>query len=252
MSITRSGSASARDEILEAACAWFDRMQDDGQTLDRAALDRWLRERPEHRVAFETVRSAHARARTAVEDPAILALRHETALRLTRRARRSRWASLAAALAAIAVGAAIWVQLDLSDGGSRLPLIAQALRSLGASERGDYATRIGERLVVTLADGSRVTLNTNTKLREVFDRTERRVVLDHGQALFEVAHDTVRPFVVEAHDRRLVALGTAFDVRVDGTRVQVTMLEGIVAVERTSGAPDVGIDGSGEEEAVPL
>jgi transmembrane sensor len=95
-----------------------------------------------------------------------------------------------------------------------------------------YQTAVGERLSVTLEDGSRVTLNTDSVLRPSFDVHERRVVLERGQALFEVAKDTVHPFVVETAQRRFVAVGTAFDVRIDGDRVQVTMLEGTVRVER--------------------
>src|SRR5262249_53719521 len=57
------------------------------------------------------------------------------------------------------------------------------------------------------------------------------VHLLRGQAYFEVAKDHDRPFVVEAQNRRFVAVGTAFDVRLDGAQVKVTMVEGTVRVE---------------------
>src|SRR3546814_615721 len=94
-----------------------------------------------------------------------------------------------------------------------------------------YRTAVGERLNVVLGDGSLVTLNTGTKLRVAFTSGERKVVLTRGQALFEVAKDAARPFVVEARGRRFVAVGTTFDVRVDSRRVQITMIEGTVKVE---------------------
>lgn len=97
---------------------------------------------------------------------------------------------------------------------------------------GRYETATGERLAFTLGDGSQVTLDTHSELRVSFSPTERQVRLSHGQAFFEVAKDPQRPFVVEVHDRRFVAVGTAFDVRVDGDQVKVTMVEGTVRVER--------------------
>ena len=64
-------------------------------------------------------------------------------------------------------------------------------------------------------------------------RQQRRVRLVSGQAWFQVAHNTARPFVVDAGDRRITALGTAFDVRLgrDERTVQITLAEGRLAVE---------------------
>ena len=117
---------------------------------------------------------------------------------------------------------------------------------------GVYQTAVGERLSVTLEDGSRVTLNTDSVLRPAFDAHERRVVLERGQALFEVAKDTVHPFVVETTQRRFVAVGTAFDVRIDGERVQVTMLEGTVRVERSAPGGTASLSTTDASSAMPV
>src|SRR5690606_28626324 len=96
-------------------------------------------------------------------------------------------------------------------------------------------TGVGEQRTVTLEDGSRVSLNTATRLSLHFDRGVRRVRLQSGEALFEVARDPGRPFVVESGDRQVRALGTAFIVRRDAGRIAVTLMEGSVEVAPVGG-----------------
>jgi transmembrane sensor len=99
-----------------------------------------------------------------------------------------------------------------------------------------YATAVGGRQVVRLADGTRMELNTNTRVRaQVTDRL-RRVMLDAGEAYFEVVHDAQRPFVVYAGNRRITDLGTKFSVFRNGDDVRVVVQEGRVQVEML-GAP---------------
>jgi transmembrane sensor len=98
-----------------------------------------------------------------------------------------------------------------------------------------FATQVGGQRLEVLADGSRMRLNTDTQVRVAFRGGERHVVLTHGQAFFEVAHDTARPFVVEADGVRVRALGTRFDVRHDGQGVAVTLLQGRVQVRAADG-----------------
>ena len=96
-----------------------------------------------------------------------------------------------------------------------------------------------------LADGSQVMLDTQSELQVSFSPSERLVRLTHGQAFFEVSKDAHRPFVVDTGRRRLVAVGTAFDVRLDGDQLKVTMLEGTVRVERTEEASTpLGVPGT--------
>lgn len=93
-----------------------------------------------------------------------------------------------------------------------------------------YRTRIGERRVVALKDGSRITLNTASTVEVAFSAGERRVRLVRGEALFEVAHDATRPFLVDAGAARFRALGTVFNVRVRSDVVELTVTQGVVAV----------------------
>jgi transmembrane sensor len=109
-----------------------------------------------------------------------------------------------------------------------------------------------------LADGSRVTLNTNSRI-EVRLRADRRIIeLVRGEALFEVAHDAQRPFDVQAGDVVARAVGTQFDIDKREKRTVVTVVEGRVAMT-VAGAPSgqlpvlvagdrVVIDGAGSSK----
>jgi len=92
------------------------------------------------------------------------------------------------------------------------------------------STGVGEQRMLTLRDGTRVYLNTATHIVIHYDRHSRRVELETGEALFDVAKATDRPFIVTAGDRQVTALGTSFVVRRDDQRLAVTLVEGRVTV----------------------
>jgi transmembrane sensor len=94
-------------------------------------------------------------------------------------------------------------------------------------------TTVGEQRTLTLEDGTRIELNTNSHLTVSFDRHTRTVNLTSGEAYFQVAHEQ-RPFIVIAGERKILALGTSFTVRRDEAAddpLTVTLIEGRVAVE---------------------
>jgi transmembrane sensor len=92
------------------------------------------------------------------------------------------------------------------------------------------ATQVGEQRILTLDDGTRVSLNTDTRIVVEQDSTRRRVRLVNGEALFDVAKDPRRPFIVTAGDQDVIALGTSFVVRRESQKVTVTLMEGRVTV----------------------
>jgi transmembrane sensor len=102
-----------------------------------------------------------------------------------------------------------------------------------------YATDVGEQRSLALADGSTVELNSRSRIRLRFTPEQRTVELVEGQALFHVAKDAARPFVVDSNGVRVRAVGTQFDVYRRKTATTVTVVEGRVAVlENTSDAAD--------------
>src|SRR3546814_1327717 len=92
-----------------------------------------------------------------------------------------------------------------------------------------YVTSPDERAKVTLADGSVVTLDSDTRMLARIGGERRDITLLAGRALFDVAKDPQRPFVVKAGDRTITALGTLFDVDVSPTDLRVTLAEGVGA-----------------------
>lgn len=95
----------------------------------------------------------------------------------------------------------------------------------------DMSTSTAEQHQATLADGSQVTLDAQTLLSLNFSERWRDISLDAGAAIFEVAHDPQKPFVVKAGEVRVTAIGTVFEVRHQSDGVRVTCTEGVVAVQ---------------------
>lgn len=99
----------------------------------------------------------------------------------------------------------------------------------GESDR--YRTPVGGLASVPMADGSKVTLNTDSEIRVAVTEKERRIDLRQGEAFFDVAKDPTRPFVVRAGNKRIIAVGTKFSVQHLGEDVRVLVTEGKVRVE---------------------
>lgn len=95
----------------------------------------------------------------------------------------------------------------------------------------DLATRVGELHRTTLADGSTVELNTATRLEVTLRPGIREISLERGETLFEVAKDKKRPFVIHTPLADVRAVGTAFLVRSDQSRLEVAVRQGVVAIE---------------------
>jgi len=102
---------------------------------------------------------------------------------------------------------------------------------------GSYSTGIGEQRTVQLVDGSTVELNARSAIQVRLTEHQRDVTLLEGQALFRVAKDKLRPFVVRAGDAQVRAVGTAFDVYKKQTATVVTVVEGRVETYEESDSP---------------
>ena len=102
-----------------------------------------------------------------------------------------------------------------------------------------YETAVGEQLAVTLDDGSHVALNTDTFIKPEFTREARVIEIKRGEALFDVAHDTSRPFIVRFGEDYVRATGTRFAVRIDRGKFEVSLIEGGVVAGRGGEAATV-------------
>ena len=93
-----------------------------------------------------------------------------------------------------------------------------------------YQTGIGEQLVVDLADGSQISLNTNSRLEVSLGDTRRHITLIRGEVFFQVERDTKRPFVVDAGAAEVRVMGTAFNIHRHGDQSDITVTRGVVRV----------------------
>ena len=118
------------------------------------------------------------------------------------------------------------------------------------SQRNVYSTGVGEQRTFTLSDGSTIQLNTRSAVRVDYHDDERDVTLEEGQALFKVARDTQRPFIVTADQTHVRAVGTQFDVNRRANGTTVTVVEGRVAVGTDSINSPPALLSAGEQAIV--
>jgi len=198
---------------MAQASAWLARLQraDVGEA-DGLEFDAWLTESPANREAYRAAlavwQAFEGRQQDVLDDLAAEA-RHAA----RRPGPNRRWlvgggVAIAAGLAAVAV----------------LPSM------LGRPSVQTYSTTKGQHRRITLADGSMVDLNAETRLIVRYARRERLVELGDGQAIFDVAHDASRPFTIVASGRAVRVLGTQFDVRNRAGDVTVSVARGRVQV----------------------
>lgn len=209
-------------ESVEAeASDWLARLDAEGYFQGPSSIEQlasqhsdfgaWVSASVERRVAFLRLLNAWQRS-------ARLAALHDPAVSVGAGRSKTAWTVGATALAAAAAIAVVSV--------FSLTTAPPALQPVDVI----HATVIGETRTLTLEDGSQVTLNTNTQLRVSFEDAVRRVSLDTGEAFFEVAGDSARPFIVDSAHGRVEVLGTAFAVETRGDMIEVTVAEGTVGL----------------------
>lgn len=210
------------EAVLDAAAAWRLRMDEPSWSpADEVALEAWLAEDDSHADAFARTGDVWDFFEEHAAAPEMMRARRDAIDRAQRRA-GGRWAGaarlmrlpapakIAAGIAAAAVlGASAWPLVDGVD---------------------VYRTGFGERRVVTLTDGSKLSLDGRTKIEVRYSRGARELKLVSGQARFDVARDPLRPFKVAARDQTVVATGTAFNIDVSAPVVCVTLIEGRAVV----------------------
>lgn len=226
------------DQIEAAAASWDARLRrGDATERERIAFQAWLLEADEHRQAHERLQAALSTLRAQADLPELSALR-DAARQTARRMDRRRMAIGAGMAAALALAAGLGLNANRG---------AEALAVLRGAKI--YSTTLNERTQIVLADGSAVTLDSNTRLAAKLSPARRDITLLSGRALFHVAKDRQRPFVVRARDRTVTALGTVFDVGLSQRGLRVTLLEGRVAV-RSVQAGDVSRELAPRQEFV--
>lgn len=221
-------------QILDEASAWFVDFRVGDVALERRAeFDLWLRQSPEHIRAYleiagayhdlsalssEQVAELSERISLAPDGQNIVRLAPKTSadVTTTRAPQSRRWISASIAAAAAAVGVAVWIAFP------KYP---------------SYSTGVGEGRTVTMADGSTITLNSLTRIRVRYTKTERLIDLLSGQAYFRVLANANRPFIVHSGFAVVKDVGTQFDVDHSTTSTTVTVVEGQIVLYSAKQAP---------------
>ncbi len=226
-----SARPALRRQIVDEAAAWFVEFRVGDATPDTCeAFSIWLRRSPEHIQAYLEIAATYANL-PVPEDPRALDVerliaaarvsadvipfdpggRLAPAPNVERRRMVSWRAVVAASIAFLAAGVGLFTWYEVRSG----PV---------------YVTEVGEQRSIELADGSNVELNSRSRLRVRYSERRRDVELLTGQALFRVARDTARPFVVRVAGAEVRAVGTQFDINRRASGTTVTVIEGSVAV----------------------
>lgn len=226
----RFRTSSPESSSTEQAAAWYARHRSGPLSeADEARFAAWLKTDAANVTAWKEFGQLWARVEAVRDDPTILALREAARRRMKARPSVPRaWGTGAALVASVVLGVAIWWGLRGS--------VPQPTRPPEPSLVRYASTEIGERSILVLLDGSKVTLNTASAVRADYTGPERRVTVVRGEAFFNVAKDPTRPFIVSARSREVIAVGTAFDVRLQPQQLRVTLVEGKVRVVPASSA----------------
>lgn len=217
---------AAEDAIDKAAAAWDARLRGATTCEDHRNFEIWLNDDPAHQRAHDRLQAALRALRSHADLPELSAMRDEARQNVmhNRQRRIVSYLSVATAVAATILLFFVMPPTGLGSG-----VLADR------SNTRIYATAPGAHSKVTLDDGSVVTLDAATRLAVQIGPTRRDVALLGGRALFKVAKDRRRPFVVTAAGRSITALGTVFDVRLNPRELRVTLAEGSVAVRAQAG-----------------
>jgi transmembrane sensor len=247
--VSSEGRIGLNQQINEEAARWFVEFRSGAvDAPDRRAFDAWVRASPEHLRAFIEIAALWRHSQTVDSQrsfsvEALIASATEEANVVSLEA---------SGISEEASGPGTRVPSQLDTGGGRRVwtlAAAAAVLLLGAGSlvawsllhgREIYATEVGEQRSLKLGDGSTVTLNSRSRVRIEFDDRSRTVALLEGEALFRVARDPARAFIVRTDGTFVRAVGTEFDVNRKNSGTVVTVVEGRVAVVASSPESGVG------------
>lgn len=218
--MTSFEALSVEDQArLNAAAAWWERLRNEPALELSPEFQQWIADGSNAR-ALEAVQDTMDALQEFAASPRILDMRG-AALKRLRGASVRRWFPTRS----LGLAAALLLML-LAGAGVYL------YQEFYASQT--YATETGERRVVGLPDGSRITLDSDTAVRVRYTEKAREITLHNGRARFDVAHDVARPFTVAAGSETVVAVGTSFNVERLGPKVLITLIQGRVLIKNQS------------------
>ncbi|WP_313809553.1 FecR domain-containing protein [Sphingobium sp.] len=203
----------SRDRIEAQAARLLARLNSDPSPQDEAEICEWVESDPRHAIAFaraEAAWEAAERLKSAAAEVNLPPL--ETIVSEEQQRRLSRNIMIVAAIAVL------------------LFIVAAIVTVRTFSGVDHHETGIGRISEIALDDGSILHLNSDSAAEVRFTDHGRRVRIVKGEAAFDVAHDSARPFDVEARSAVIHAAGGAFNVRLRPSMVELTVIQGAVTV----------------------
>jgi len=217
--MTRMDIDDAQSGYEAEAAEWCWRLADRPLTHDeQVEYDAWLNRDPRHQQILDEMVSVWKNTDAIADMPGFLSLRAKALSMMDSAGNRSD----------APPGRSLW-RHGLAAAAAILLMLLSGVWYL--SDRPDiYATGVGERRLVNLDDGSRVSLDASSRVAISYGEARRSIVLEQGRAKFDVARDPLRPFAVTAGQRTVVATGTAFSVELLRDQMRVLLYEGQVEV----------------------
>lgn len=211
-----------RQEIEVEAAHWFSRLRNsDNSGKLEDEFKAWMEEDPLHALIYEQCRTAWMLSKELGKDAEIRSEIDRTRNKIDTRFNRSGSSPVIRA----------WWSNSVQRAAAVLILLSGLLYMAMIVQPDEYHTKVGEQRLLMFSDGSTAMLNTDTSLLAEYNRHSRRIVLEKGEAYFEVKPDTDRPFEVHVNDNIVRAVSTKFNVAIQDEAISVTVTKGAVVIE---------------------
>ena len=216
------------DRVADEAAGWFVRLQGEDASGDQwLAFEAWLAASPDHAAAYERLENIWVDLET--DSDGFLRALDQSAMRPAARRVRpvrsvgpNRRAWIVAAMGAVAATVVVGIEIANNLGVATQNLVLQAPAGQTRSFR--------------LVDGTQINLNAGSVMRVDISRGARRVVMADAEAVFDVAHDARRPFLITSGDREVRVVGTMFNLRQRGDVMTLSVRRGVVEVRPVDSA----------------
>lgn len=231
MALMKNERSRSLEEVSASgkrAAEWFIKLEVEKNASEDEQIEfiNWLCEDPENEMLYERCKLTWSISEELDDDPEIDHLIKTAAIEHSDTSPQRLFGFNVSVLKTAAAGLAIFILSTLlalnywpADKALSVPQLS-------------YHTATGEQKIITLADGSTILLNTSTEVTVEYNSEVRRVILERGEALFEVVGNPKRPFVVVAGKGKVRAIGTLFSVYKQRDQVNVVLADGSVVVEQ--------------------
>lgn len=203
------------DQVVECAAAHVAKLfSGEMSENDLLRLEEWLAEDVSHRIEYEAILKAWDLAEDFSHDAEVDLVDKETP--------------------PVSMHSTSFFKIAVGFGAVFLALYVYFFNQTGVGSNtrpeAEYVTVVGEQRTIRLADNSTITLNTGTKIKVDFSKNKRHLTLAYGEAYFDIEKDPARPFVIDFGERKIVVLGTQFNVHLAASISTVSVIEGLVSV----------------------